>query len=237
MKDKNVFILCFLIPMLLLAACAGSPASGANPLPNTGNVQAPAAAATRIPFNLSQDTPTATASAAATESPTSSPTQPPADTPTQSPTLAPTTALAVTGVDSGVNLSSIDQASYNGICQVTLTFEANISTNGAGTVTYYWLRSDGSSSPVRTLTYTTAGFQSVSDTWTASAPNAMVNAWDRVFIDQPNHQAFSPASFNLVCNPSLPKQRPPHFLKPPANSVVPTPVAPAPPAPTTQAGK
>ncbi len=219
MKGKNGSVLIFLSVILLLAACTADPAANANPLPNTGNARPLAAATAIVPAVLSTDTP----AAAVVVSPTAAPTQPPADTPTQSPTLVPTTALAVTGVEGGVNLSSIDQASYNGVCQVTVTFEANISTNGAGTVTYYWLRSDGSSSPVRTLAYTSAGYQSVSDTWTVSAPNAIVSATDRIIIDQPNHQAFSPIAFNLTCNPSLPVQRPPHSSRPPAQKVIPAP--------------
>lgn len=66
-------------------------------------------------------------------------------------------------------------------------------------VSYYWLRSDGSKSPEITLTYTSAGYQTVTDTWTLGSDGAAISGWDKVYIDAPNHQYFSPASFSLSC--------------------------------------
>ncbi|HVN53787.1 MAG TPA: NBR1-Ig-like domain-containing protein [Anaerolineaceae bacterium] len=103
-------------------------------------------------------------------------------------------SFAVTEVEPSVNPSS-----YIGLCPTTFTFSANIFTNGAGTVTYFWERSDGSTTPEQTLTYTAAGAQSVSDTWIIGTAGDVITGWDKVYIDAPNHQFFDPVSFSLTC--------------------------------------
>jgi hypothetical protein len=104
---------------------------------------------------------------------------------------------AVTEVDTSVNPTG-----YSGICPVTFTFDANIWTNGAGIVTYYWERSDGSKSPVGTLTYAAAGYQTISDIWTLGNPSSGFSGWDQVYVDQPNHQTFGAVNFSLTCDPT-----------------------------------
>ena len=100
----------------------------------------------------------------------------------------PVAAFAVTGVSTTVNNSA------PAACPLPFVFTANITANGAGTVTYHWNRSDGANSAVQTLTFGAAGSQSVSYTWSLGATGA---AWARVYIDSPNHQYFSPA--NVTC--------------------------------------
>ena len=117
--------------------------------------------------------------------------------------------FAVTSVRGSVNPSS-----YIGTCPATFSFSADIWANGAGTVTYYWIRSDGSKSPVGTLTFTSAGYQTVEETLTLGTPGATINGWDKIYIDQPNHQLFGPVNFNMVCDP--------------APTLTPTPTLPAP---------
>ena len=102
--------------------------------------------------------------------------------------------FAVTSV-----VTSMDNFSYTGVCPAMFTFSAKIYTNGAGTVTYYWVRSDGSKSAEQTLTYTAAGGQTVTDTWNIGSPGAVINGWNKVYIDVPNHQNFSPITFSLFC--------------------------------------
>jgi hypothetical protein len=72
---------------------------------------------------------------------------------------------------------------------------ANITTNGAGTVTYRWIRSDGGVDMAvhPALDYASAGTQSVSTDWSSSAPGAK---WMDIYIDTPNHQQFGRADFS-----------------------------------------
>jgi hypothetical protein len=109
--------------------------------------------------------------------------------------------FAVTSVD-----TLADTFSYTGGCPATFTFNAKIYTNGAGTVIYYWVRSDGSKSAEQTLTYTAAGGQTVTDTWSIGSPGAVINGWDKVYIDAPNHQNFNPITFSLFCYSPTPTQ-------------------------------
>lgn len=102
--------------------------------------------------------------------------------------------FAVTHVDAWASPSD-----YTGVCPTTITFYANIWTNDAGTVTYYWLRSDGSQSAEETLTYTGDGYQTVSDTWTLGSSGSLISGWEKMYIDAPNHQYFGAVSFSLAC--------------------------------------
>lgn len=75
------------------------------------------------------------------------------------------------------------------------TATVDITTNGAGTVTFHWIRSDGATPPVPpALVFAAAGTQSASISWTTTATGTN---WFDVYIDSPNHQQFGRASF--VC--------------------------------------
>lgn len=69
------------------------------------------------------------------------------------------------------------------------TVTANITTNGAGSVTYHWVRSDGAIDGVShpAVVFGSAGTQSVSTTWSASASGTY---WIDIYIDTPNNQLF-----------------------------------------------
>ena len=96
---------------------------------------------------------------------------------------APSPAFAVTSVNYSV--STWDSAGHVNCPKVT----ANITTNGAGTVKYHWLRSDGSSSTTKTLNFGSAGTQSVEYKW-ALGSGAVGSFWVGIYIDDPNHQDF-----------------------------------------------
>jgi hypothetical protein len=72
---------------------------------------------------------------------------------------------------------------------------ANITTNGAGKVTYKWVRSDGAADTAShaPLVFTSAGTQAVSTDWSVSASGAH---WIDLYIDAPNHQQFQRAKLN-----------------------------------------
>jgi len=75
------------------------------------------------------------------------------------------------------------------------TITADITTNGAGDVTYKWKRSDGATDNANhpTLVYASAGTQSVNTDWYLGAAGSH---WMDIYIDNPNHQQFGRANFS-----------------------------------------
>lgn len=87
-------------------------------------------------------------------------------------------------------------------CPQTFTFNGGITTNGATTVNYQWVRSDGSLSPVQVLSFPGAGTQNVaSDSWTLGSPGFNFNGWERIQVLSPNSITSVLASFTLNCPP------------------------------------
>ncbi len=137
---------------------------------------------------------------------------------------------------------SVSPASYNGICPVTFNFHDNIWTNGAGTVTFYWLRSDGSTGAEGSLYYSGSGYQTVYDSWSLGTPGASISAWDEIVIQLPNQESYTPINITLTCAPNtptpttVPTQTPTPTLTPTLPAPTPTPTQPAPtPTPTLPA--
>lgn len=93
--------------------------------------------------------------------------------------------------------TSVDSATKT--CPATFTFTAKIKVNKAGTVTYHWVRSKDSSPSTTTLTFSGAGEQTVTDTWSFLNGIATYNGWEQIYIDSPNHQGFGKVTFTLNC--------------------------------------
>jgi hypothetical protein len=118
------------------------------------------------------------------------------------PTLTPTaeTSFEVTSV-----MMSVDTKSATVDCRPghRFDFTADITTNGAGTVTYYWERSDGSTTSEDSIDFSAAGTQSVSMSWDPGRSGIVspdpFHGWVRIYIDNPNHQYFSKRDFTLTC--------------------------------------
>lgn len=70
--------------------------------------------------------------------------------------------------------------------------QADITTNGAGTVTYQWVRSDGVPVPAETLTYSMLGTKTVSYEWATTDSGLGIS----LFISSPNNQTFGPQALN-----------------------------------------
>lgn len=92
-------------------------------------------------------------------------------------------------------------SSYSGVCPVTITFNGSITSNRAGVVQYHFIRSDGTTGSVQTLTFSDPGTQSVSTTWTLGSAGSTYSGWEQIYIDSPNHQSMSQGAFNITCNP------------------------------------
>src|SRR5271157_788432 len=118
--------------------------------------------------------------------------------PTPSATTGPGTPTPAHFAVNHVN-GSVDHASVvvsGGTCKNTFNFSADITTTAAGTVTYHWVRSDGSTGPSGSLTFTGPGTQTITTSWQLSAS---YTGWEAVFIDNPNHQQFSKINIQLTC--------------------------------------
>jgi len=100
-------------------------------------------------------------------------------------------AFAVTSV----NLIAIPPA-FVGPCPFPFTFNAEITTNGPGTVTYFWKRSDSTEYGHGSIVFGAAGTQTV--TIVSITPVSGLH-WMKIYIDTPNHQFFGPVNFHLAC--------------------------------------
>jgi hypothetical protein len=76
---------------------------------------------------------------------------------------------------------------------------AHITTNSAGTVTYHWTRSDGASIPTSTLTFGSAGTQSVNYDWSLGSVWAGTSHWLGIYVNSPNNQSFGHLTFTTAC--------------------------------------
>ena len=75
---------------------------------------------------------------------------------------------------------------------------ANITTNGAGTVTYTWTSTSGTNSPA-TLTFSSAGTQSINYDWARGHVWNGTDAGVGIYIGSPNHQDFGMQHFTTAC--------------------------------------
>jgi hypothetical protein len=131
-------------------------------------------------------------------------------TPTPSVTLAP--SFAVVGTTTSVN------PTFSNTCPQTFTFNGTITTNGAGSVTYRWERSDGTLGPIQSLPFAFAGTQNVApDSWSV---NSTMAGWARLQIISPNSLLSPQANFTLNCAP------PPTITSTPTPSATWTPTLP-----------
>jgi hypothetical protein len=147
--------------------------------------------------------PTATGFVVATWTLTATPSPTPTITRTPTETKLPTNTqvpFAVTSVKMSIDTSVISIGCPPGH---VFTFMANIITSNAGTVKYHWEFSDDRKGPIQTLTYGAADSQTVTTTWEIKEkPSANpFTGWARVYIDEPNHQAFSQQPMAITCTP------------------------------------
>ncbi len=107
-------------------------------------------------------------------------------------TVSPSPTVTLTPVPFVFAVTSAP-VTNGGVCGA-FTATANITTNGAGSVTYHWVWSDGAidNAVHAPLVYAAASTQSVSTTWNVGAAGTY---WIDIFIDTPNHQQFGRASF------------------------------------------
>lgn len=101
--------------------------------------------------------------------------------------------FAVTGVS-----WSAEHTNIEGSCPQTFNYQAVVTANGAGTVTYYFTFSDGTTGAAKSMTYDSAGSKTLTGSWQLSTGG---DYWVKIYIDQPNHQTFGPLNLSLTCTP------------------------------------
>lgn len=85
-------------------------------------------------------------------------------------------------------------------CPVVITFSGRISVvGGSGTVSYRFIRSDGASAPVQSLTFTGPGSQDVQETWTLGGSGSVVSQWEAIQILDPTPLESAHAAFEITC--------------------------------------
>ncbi len=113
---------------------------------------------------------------------------------------ATSTIFAVVSVTTTVDDDNVTSSS----CPYEITWTAKIKANKAGTVTFHWVRNDGNSTDTTDtvdLDFSSAGTKTVTDTWSlGSAGHTYSSISDRIYIDEPNHQAFPKVNVTLKCN-------------------------------------
>jgi len=168
----------------------------------------------------------ATLFSAATPASASGPTMPPIDMPQPTEVIAPTRSptkpspiMPSTPVPSHVPTSTMtstepsplpifqvtgaslqaDPINYVGVCPVRITFSGRISVNGSGTVSYKFLRNDGASAPIQTLTFDGPGSQDISTTWDIGGAGFNYSGWEQIQILDPQTMTSNQATFNIQC--------------------------------------
>jgi hypothetical protein len=93
-----------------------------------------------------------------------------------------------------------DPSHYVGPCPVKITFTGKISVvGGSGIVSYKFLRSDGASAPILTLSFDSPGTKEVSTTWTLGVAGMTYSGWQSIKCFDP-HEFESPrAYFEIQC--------------------------------------
>jgi hypothetical protein len=86
--------------------------------------------------------------------------------------------------------------SYEGDCPYEFNFEADITTNDAGTVEYYFVYSDGSTSDLYELDFDDADTITVSDSWELEEDGTYTV---KLYVESPNNQSFGKAKLVLTC--------------------------------------
>ncbi len=106
----------------------------------------------------------------------------------------PPPAFAVTSVTYYMPHTTIDMG-----CPNSISISAEITTNGAGNVSFKWNDSQGCPGcATKSTTFAGAESKIIQHTMTI---NASGNHWAKIYIDEPNHQWFGQKNFTVNCTP------------------------------------
>ena len=93
-----------------------------------------------------------------------------------------------------------DPFDFSGTCPVMITFSGRISVaGGGGTVSYKWIRNDGASAPVETLTFDGPGSKDINTTWYIGAAGMSYSGWQAIEVFDPQPITSEHANFTIQC--------------------------------------
>ncbi len=116
-----------------------------------------------------------------------------------SPTFSPT--LFPAGFRVIETFLRADPFDFSGACPVMITFSGRISVaGGGGTVSYKWIRNDGASAPVETLTFDGPSSKEVNTTWYIGASGMTYSGWQAIEIFDPQSLTSEHADFKIQCD-------------------------------------
>jgi len=107
-------------------------------------------------------------------------------------------AFSVTSVT-----ASVSPTSYTGMCPAEFTWSAIITVNAPGTVTYQWEVEGGSPDPPKSLTFSSAGSQTITKSCNLSCGWPNTTLWRQVRIISPNEMVSNQATETLTCYPDI----------------------------------
>ncbi len=93
-------------------------------------------------------------------------------------------------------------ADYKGSCPATITFTGTIAVDrGPVDVTYRWIRSDGTTAQVQTVSFSGSGAQrrTVQDSRRLNAPTTTYTGWQAIQLLTPTAAQSSHADFRMTC--------------------------------------
>ncbi len=108
--------------------------------------------------------------------------------------LKPEVIFAVTNV-----VAHAEPAAWNQDCPYQIRLMADITVTKAGEVTCFWEDSQGQKSETRRLVFNQAGTLTMSDRVTGGKKGSRLQETWRLYIDEPNHQYFSPVTVTITC--------------------------------------
>lgn len=92
-----------------------------------------------------------------------------------------------------------EPAEWSQVCPYSLTLTADITSTKEGEVTYYWETGEGAKTPLRRMTFAQAGTLTTQDVLQGGQTGQNQELIIRLYIDQPNHQHFSPLTIPIRC--------------------------------------
>ena len=111
-----------------------------------------------------------------------------------------TAGLAVPGLKSPVRIG-VNPTAWRQRCPAEFHFTATITSRGAGTVYYHWERSDGSSTPRQSTSFSGANQQRImGNDWRISRPlREHFRGWEQFVATEPNFIRSPRMIVNMTC--------------------------------------
>ena len=203
-EAKQLIIGAAVLVILVLAIGAYLVGKQITKISNANSQKSPLAQSSPRPFTTPTPSPISSTTPADT-------TVIPLPTPTPSPKIAgkskssttsfTTTTTVVAPTPASFNVIQItansSPATYSGTCSKDVTFYGTITTNGKGSVTYKWIRSDGSDSSDKTLSFDFASSKNVDSDTRGFGGSA--SGWDALRVTSPNSKDSNQANFSVSC--------------------------------------